>query len=64
MASDLFLKILKNIHIHCADNQTADKSDKAYKVRAIIRHLSKAFQVAISDAEIQSVDEHMTKFKG
>ena len=47
-----------------ADNQTADKSDKAYKVTVVIRHLKKAFQVAMFDAERQSVDEHMTKFKG
>ena len=57
-----FMKILQ--YIHFPDNQTADKSDKAYKIRVVIRHLNKAFQAAISDAERQSVDEHMTKFNG
>ena len=47
-----------NIHqnLHFTDNQTADKSGKAYK----INNLNKAFQDAISDGERQSVDEHMT----
>ena len=57
-----FINILQNLH--CNANQTADKSDKAYKMRLVINHLSKAFQDAMSDAERQSIDEHMTKFKG
>ena len=61
MTRDRFMKILQNIHF--ADNQTADKSDKAYKIRVVIRHLNKAFQAAMFDVETQSVDEHMTKFK-
>ena len=56
------MKNLQNIHF--ADNLTADKSDKAYKIRVVIIHLSKAFQATMSDVERQSVDEHMTKFKG
>ena len=39
-------------------------SDKGYKLRTVINHLNKAFQAAISDANQQSIDEHMTKFKG
>lgn len=62
MTRDRFMKILQNIHF--ADNQTADKSDKAYKLRYIINHLNEAFQEAMSDADKQSIDEHMTKFKG
>ena len=30
----------------------------------VINHLNKAFQDAMSDAERQSTDEHMAKFKG
>ena len=37
---------------------------KAYKVPLVINHLNKAFQDAMSDAERQSTDEHMAKFKG
>ena len=61
ISRDRFIKILQNVHF--ANNQTADKSDKAYKIRVVIRHLNKAFQAAMSDAERQSVDEQMTKFK-
>ena len=53
---------LRNLHF--TDNQKVDKSDKAYKMHIVINHLNKAFQDAISDAEWQSTDEHMTKFKG
>ena len=60
MTRDCFIEVLQNIHF--VDNQTADKSDKAYKIRVLIRYLNKAFQVAIYDAERQSVDKHITKF--
>ena len=53
---------LRNLHF--TDNQKVDKSDKAYKMHIVINHLNKAFQDAISDAEWQSTDEHITKFKG
>ena len=33
-------------------------------MRIVINHLNKAFQDAMSDAEKQSINEHMTKFKG
>ena len=33
-------------------------------MRIVINHLNKALQEAMSDVEKQSVDEHMTKFKG
>ena len=46
------------------DNQTADKSGKAYKIRIAINHKNKAFQDAMSDVERQSIDELMTKFNG
>ena len=62
MTRNCFMNILQNLHF--TDNQTADKSDKTYKMRIIINHLNKAFYDAMSDAERQSVDEHTTKFKG
>ena len=62
MTRDCFMKILQNIHF--TDNQTADKSDKAFKIRVVIRLLNKAFQAAMSNAKRQSENEHVTKFKG
>ena len=49
MTRDCFIKILENIHF--ADNKTADKSDKLYKIRMVIRHLNKGFNVAMSNDE-------------
>ena len=57
-----FLEILQSLHF--ADNNTSDMSDKGYKLRTVINNLNKAFQAAMSDADQQSIDEHMTKFKG
>ena len=62
MTRNRFMNILPNLHF--TDNQTADKSDKAYKIRIVINHLNEAFQDAISDVERQSLDKHMTQFKG
>ena len=62
MTRNRFVNILRNLHF--SDNETADKSDKAYKMRNVINHLNEAFQNAMSDAKRQSPDEHMTKFKG
>ena len=62
MKRSRFMNILQSLHV--TDNQTADKSDKAYKMRIAINHLNKAFQDAMSDAERQSIDEHMAKFNG
>ena len=61
MARNRFMNILQNLHF--TDNQTADKSGKAYKIRIVINHLNKAFQDAMSDVERQSIDEDRTKFK-
>ena len=57
-----FLEILQNLHF--GDNNTSDTSDKGYKLRIVMNHLNKAFQAAMSDADRQSIDEHVTKFKG
>ena len=62
MTRNRFANILQNLHFN--DNETADKSNKAYKMRNVINHLNKALQNAMSDAKSQSIDEHMTKFKG
>ena len=56
MTRNCFINILQNLHF--TDNQTADKSDKVYKMRIVINHLNKAFQCAMSDEERQLIDEH------
>ena len=55
------MNILQKLNF--TDDETADKSDKVYKMRIVLNHLNKAFQDAMSDAEKQSLDEHFTKFK-
>ena len=59
---DRFMDILKNLHFN--NNFETDPSDRGYKIRSLIDHLNAAFQAAMSDASKQSIDEHMTKFKG
>ena len=62
MSGNRFMNILQNLPF--TYNQTACKADKAYKMRIVTNHLNKAFHDAMSDVEMQSIDEHMTKFKG
>ena len=61
MPRNRFVNVLQNLHF--TDNQTADKSDRAYNMRIVINHLNKTFQDAMSDAEKQSIGEQITKFK-
>ena len=51
------MNIFQNLHF--TDNQTADKSDKAYEMHIVINHLNKVFQDAMSVTERQSIDECM-----
>ena len=53
MTRNLFMNTLQNLHF--TDNQTADNSDKTYKMFIVINHLNKGFQEAMSDAERQSM---------
>lgn len=62
MTRNRFKDILRNLHF--SNNQTADLTDKANKVRQVMNHLNKAFAAAMSNSSRQSVDEHMVKFKG
>ena len=62
MTRTRFMSILQNIDF--ADNKTADKSDKAYKLCSAIDNLNAAFQAGMSDGERQSINEYMAKFKG
>lgn len=62
MTRDRYKGILKNLHF--CNNNTADTSDKGYKIRKIINMLNEAFQSAVSASAAQAIDEHMIKFKG
>ena len=62
IARTRFKEILQNLHF--ADNTQENNSEKAFKIRPIIDHFNKAFLSAMSDSNEQSIDEHMTKFKG
>ena len=57
-----YQKIFQNLHF--ADNSKQDQTDKGYKIRPIIDHLNKSFQESYLNEPKQSIDEHMTKFKG
>ena len=39
-------------------------TDKSYKIRPLIDHFNAAFLDAFSDEAEQSIDDHITKFKG
>ena len=54
--------MLQNLHFSNNDND--DKTDKSYKIRLVIEHLNKVFAESLSNSPVQSVDEHMCKFKG
>ena len=52
-----FCEILQNLHF--ADNSKVDKTDKAFKIRPVIDHLSSKFPEVLSNDSEQSIDEHM-----
>lgn len=62
MTRQRFKEILRNLHF--ADNTKNDRTDKGYKIRPVIDHFNESFSNAVSNADMQSVDEHMVKFKG
>ena len=62
MIQNRFCEILQNLHF--ADNRKDDKTDKAFKMRAVIDHLNSKFSKVLSNDSEQSINEHMVKFKG
>ena len=52
-----FCEILQNLHF--ADNSKVDKTDKAFKIRPVIDHLSSKFPEVLPNDSEQSIDEHM-----
>lgn len=51
-------------HLHYVDNETGQGGDRAWKVRPLINHMNDAWTRAMTATKVQSVDEHMVKFKG
>lgn len=51
-------------NLHFADNNTADSSDRANKVRPLLEHINKVMPEAYTYSKRLSIDEHMVKFKG
>ena len=62
MIRNCFCEILQNLHF--TDNTYDDKIDRGFKVRPVIDHLNKKFAEVLSNANEQSTDEYMVKFKG
>ena len=62
MTRTSFKDTLQNLHF--SKNTEADKEDKGYKGRPLITHFNGSFPSCVSNDIIQSVDEHMVKFKG
>lgn len=62
-----FEEIRRNLHF-CNNEETRDPKspnyDRAYKIRPVVDHLNNCFQNALNNTKIQSIDEHMIKFKG
>ena len=57
-----YQEVLQSLHF--VDNTKKDKTDKGYKIIPFINHLNESFKVVFSNKPEQSVDKHMTKFKG
>ena len=57
-----YKEVLQNLHF--TDNTKQDKTVKDYQIRPIIYHLNESFQAVFSSEPEQSIDEHMSKFKG
>ena len=62
MTRQRFKDILRNLHF--SDNAKSDKNDKGFKICPVIDHFNNSFSNAVSNDELQSVDEHMVKFRG
>ncbi|XP_064469811.1 piggyBac transposable element-derived protein 4-like [Ornithodoros turicata] len=48
----------------CQPGRRDPEFDRAYKVRPLITHCNEAFQAVLAPTKLQSIDEHMIKFKG
>ena len=57
-----YQEVLQNLHF--ANSTKQGKTYKKYKVRPVIDHLNKSFEAIFSSEPEQSIDEHITKFKG
>ena len=61
MTRTRFQPILQNLHF--SNNNNDHKTDKAYKINPVIKHLNNVFAESLSNSLFQSAEEHMRKFK-
>ena len=61
MARASFQFILQNIHF--SNNNNDNKTNKLYKIRAVIEHLNKVLAESLKNSPFQKVDENTCKFK-
>ena len=59
--SKLFLWVRQNLHF--ADNRKDDKKDNNFKMKPVIDHLNSKFSKMLLSGIVESIDEHMVKFK-
>ena len=62
MIRNHFCETFQNLHF--PDNRKDDKTDRPFKMRPMIDHLSSKFSEVLLNDNEQSIDEHMVKFKG
>ena len=62
MVSKHFCETLKNQHF--TDNRKVDKTEKVFKMRPVIEHLSSKFSEVLSNHREQNIDENLVKCKG
>ena len=62
MIRNHFCETFQNLHF--PDNRKDDKTDRPFKMRPMIDHLSSKFSEVLLNDKEQSIDEHMVKFKG
>ena len=62
MTYSRFSQLWRNLHV--ADNSSADRSDRYYKIRPLVVRLQDSFRRAYHPAQELSLDESMIKCKG
>jgi hypothetical protein len=62
MPRDRFLQILK--YLHFCNNDTADTSDRLYKIRLVLDSLVNKFKTNYIPTQDITTDESLLKFKG
>ena len=62
MARQRLKDILRSL-FYFSNNAKSEKNNKGFKICPVIDHFNNSFSNAISNDELQSIDDHMVKFK-